>query len=113
MVVKSSFLSVRQKQVFDFIHSRTDAKVFYHSCGSVYDLIPDFIPVAGFLDDIAVAAFVLNTLLNNIDPEIVRRHWAGEDDILVIVRRVIDSADKMIGKGMYQRIERLIKTKLQ
>ena len=45
MVVKSSFLSVRQKQVFDFIHSRTDVKVFYHSCGSVYDLIPEFIEI--------------------------------------------------------------------
>jgi len=45
MVVKSSFLSVRQKQVFDFINSRTDAKVFYHSCGSVYDLIPEAIEI--------------------------------------------------------------------
>lgn len=79
---------------------------------SPVDLIPDFIPVAGFLDDIAVAAFVLNTLLNNINPEIVRRHWAGEDDILEIVRRVIQAADDMIGKGMYRRIERLIKSKL-
>jgi uroporphyrinogen decarboxylase len=45
MAVKSYFLSVRQKQVFDFIHSRTDAKVFYHSCGSVYDLIPEVIEI--------------------------------------------------------------------
>ena len=33
----------RKKRLFDFIHSRTKAKIFYHSCGSVYDLIPDFI----------------------------------------------------------------------
>lgn len=37
------FVKPRHKRLFDFIHSKTDAKIFYHSCGSVYDLIPDFI----------------------------------------------------------------------
>jgi uroporphyrinogen decarboxylase len=39
------FVKPRQKRIFDFIHSRSNAKVFYHSCGSVYDLIPDFIDI--------------------------------------------------------------------
>ena len=37
------FVKPRKKRLFDFIHSRTKAKIFYHSCGSVYDLVPDFI----------------------------------------------------------------------
>ena len=37
------FIKPRHKQIFDFIHSRTKAKIFYHSCGAVSDLIPDFI----------------------------------------------------------------------
>jgi uroporphyrinogen decarboxylase len=37
------FVKPRKKKMFDFIHSKTKAKVFYHSCGSVYDYIPDFI----------------------------------------------------------------------
>lgn len=39
------FIKPRQKRIFDFIHSKTGAKVFYHSCGSVYDLVPDFIDI--------------------------------------------------------------------
>jgi len=31
------------KRLYDFIHSKTRAKVFMHSCGSVFDLIPDLI----------------------------------------------------------------------
>ncbi len=31
------------RQLYDFIHSRTDAKVFMHSCGSVFDIIGDLI----------------------------------------------------------------------
>ena len=38
-----TYVKPRKKRLFDFIHSRTKAKVFYHSCGSVYDLVPDFI----------------------------------------------------------------------
>jgi len=39
------FIKPRHKQLFDFIHSKTKAKVFLHSCGSVYDLIPDLIEI--------------------------------------------------------------------
>jgi len=37
------FIKPRHKQLFDFIRSKTNAKIFLHSCGSVYDLIPDLI----------------------------------------------------------------------
>jgi uroporphyrinogen decarboxylase len=33
----------RHKKLFDFIRSKTKARIFLHSCGSVYDLIPDLI----------------------------------------------------------------------
>lgn len=39
----SKFIKPLHKRIFDFIHSKTKAKIFLHSCGSVYDLIPDFI----------------------------------------------------------------------
>jgi len=34
-----------QKELFTFIKERTDAKIFYHSCGDVYPLIPDLIEI--------------------------------------------------------------------
>ena len=33
------------KEMFDFIHSKTDAKIFFHSCGSIRALVPDLIDV--------------------------------------------------------------------
>ena len=35
------FIKPRHKQLFGFIRSKTNARIFLHSCGSVYDLIPD------------------------------------------------------------------------
>jgi len=31
------------KEMFDYIHSKSDAKIFFHSCGSVRSVIPDLI----------------------------------------------------------------------
>lgn len=35
----------RHKQLYDYIHAHTNAKLFLHSCGCIYDLIPDLIEV--------------------------------------------------------------------
>jgi len=39
------FIKPRQRRLFEFIHSKTTAKIFYHCCGSVYDIIPDLIEI--------------------------------------------------------------------
>jgi uroporphyrinogen decarboxylase len=31
------------KELFDFIHARTKAKIFFHSCGAIRPVIPDLI----------------------------------------------------------------------
>ncbi len=33
----------RHKELFDFIHSSSDAKIFFHSCGAIRPVIPDLI----------------------------------------------------------------------
>ena len=50
------------------------------------DLIPDFIPVAGQLDDAIVAAFALRYVIRTTPREIVVEHWHGDPDTL---RRVL------------------------
>ncbi len=47
----------RQKELIDFIKSKTDAKVLFHCDGAVYDLIPDFIDIGiDILQPIQVSA---------------------------------------------------------
>ena len=57
---------------------------------SPIELIPDFIPGIGQLDDIAIAAFVLDQMLNRIPENIVREHWDGDEDILQVVKEILD-----------------------
>jgi uroporphyrinogen decarboxylase len=39
------FIKPCHRSIYDFIHSKTEAKIFMHSCGSIYDIIPDLIEI--------------------------------------------------------------------
>ena len=41
------------------------------------DLVPDFIPVAGQLDDAIIVALVLRAVLRADGPELLLEHWPG------------------------------------
>jgi uncharacterized membrane protein YkvA (DUF1232 family) len=53
---------------------------------SPIDLVPDFIPIAGSLDDAIVAAFALRFVVRASSPEIVAEHWPGDPATL---RRIL------------------------
>ncbi len=74
------------------VPARTKATLFILGgyLASPYDLIPDFIPGVGQLDDIAIIAFVLDQMLNRIPEDIVREHWEGDEDILQVVKEILD-----------------------
>ncbi len=42
-----------------------------------FDLVPDFIPVAGQLDDVIIVALVLRSLLRSVGPDKIHSHWPG------------------------------------
>ena len=73
------------------------------------DLIPEAIagPI-GYLDDISIAAYVLNSIVNNTSPEVVRKHWAGEKDVLDVIQQILKKADEMVGSGLWKKLKRLI-----
>jgi uncharacterized membrane protein YkvA (DUF1232 family) len=53
-----------------------------------FDLVPDFIPVAGQLDDAVVVAFVLRRVARG-DPGLLVEHWPGPKSSLDFVLRLV------------------------
>ena len=52
------------------------------------DLVPDFIPVAGQLDDVIIAAVALRYALRSGGPQLLQEHWPGPAVSLNAVMRV-------------------------
>jgi uncharacterized membrane protein YkvA (DUF1232 family) len=55
------------------------------------DVVPDFIPVVGQLDDLIVVALALRYLLRAVTPELLREHWPGPNSSLELVIRAARS----------------------
>jgi uncharacterized membrane protein YkvA (DUF1232 family) len=71
---------------------------------SPIDLIPDFLPGVGHLDDLILAAFALDQILNRVPEDLVREHWDGDEDILEVVRDVLDIASGLIPERLRRRL---------
>jgi uncharacterized membrane protein YkvA (DUF1232 family) len=54
---------------------------------SPIDLLPEFLPVLGPLDDAVVAALVLRYLVRRAGVEVVRAHWRGDPGTLELILR--------------------------
>jgi uncharacterized membrane protein YkvA (DUF1232 family) len=52
------------------------------------DLVPDFVPVIGYADDVVIAAATLRSVVRGAGPEVVRRHWPGTTDGLASLWRL-------------------------
>lgn len=55
---------------------------------SPLDVVPDFIPVIGYADDVIIVALVLRSVIRSAGPEPLRRHWPGTPAGLLIIERL-------------------------
>jgi uncharacterized membrane protein YkvA (DUF1232 family) len=69
------------------------------------DIIPDFIPVIGYMDDLVLVVLGLNLILNDIDHKILRDNWSGEGDILEQLQKITSLAERFLDRNILQKIK--------
>lgn len=50
-----------------------------------FDLVPDFIPIAGHVDDVLVVALTLRAVLKGTRGDLLREHWPGSPSSLALL----------------------------
>lgn len=69
------------------------------------DIIPDFIPIIGYVDDLVLLVLGLNIVLNDIDQKILTDNWSGEGDVLMQMQKITAVAEKFLDRNILQRIK--------
>lgn len=54
---------------------------------SPIDLIPDWVPAAGYLDDVLMLGFVVSYVLGRVPQDVIREHWGEDIETLESLRR--------------------------
>lgn len=74
---------------------------------SPLDFIPELVfgPM-GYLDDVVVSALILDQFINHVNPQLLTKHWAGEKDVLMVIRNIIVNVNQIVGSGVWKKIRK-------
>ena len=73
------------------------------------DIIPDFIPFIGQVDDAYLLAISILRLLNRADRRVVMDHWRGGTDI----KELVDSVSKIAEFFLPSRVKNVLRGKIE
>jgi uncharacterized membrane protein YkvA (DUF1232 family) len=74
------------------------------------DIMPEgLIGPLGYIDDLVFAVYLLNKMLTDTDPEVLREHWSGGEDVLETIRKVLQAADNLVGSDILGKIKKTMK----
>lgn len=76
---------------------------------SPLDLLPEAaLGPIGYLDDVAMAAWVIDGLIKTAGEDLVIEHWAGETDVIAAVAKIVGAANDLLGSGLVKKLRAVV-----
>lgn len=60
------------------------------------DLIPDWLPGIGRLDDLIMLCVALDSVLNHVPQKVLDDHWQGDQAVLDTIRSIVSTAVEFV-----------------
>ena len=73
---------------------------------SPVDLIPDFVPVAGQVDDLAAAVLVVTDMMKSAPKEAVLDNWSGPPQVIGTLETTLDVAGEILKRDVLGALSR-------
>lgn len=107
------FLALIANLLRDYRISATDkailATVVAYALNPV-DIVPDWIPFFGLVDDFYLIVLALFRLLARADESILREYWTGPEDVIITMKRGLDAVTQLlpprIKRALVARVEK-------
>ena len=71
------------------------------------DVVPDFIPVVGQVDDVLLLSYGIRHIIEVAGADIVLEHWDGSQDVLELVSSITGFAANLLPKRIRILLNRL------
>ncbi|MGG7212715.1 YkvA family protein [Clostridium nigeriense] len=68
------------------------------------DIIPDNIPFIGKIDEIAVAFFALERIIDDVSINIILENWEGKNDIVLVIKNIIEYVVNFTGAKNVEKV---------
>ncbi len=79
---------------------------------SPFDLFPEgIIGPIGYLDDIAISAYVVKKIIKKAGEEKVKKYWPGEEDLLFSIENILETVDKYLGSGLWKKLVNFVESR--
>ncbi len=73
------------------------------------DIMPEaVIGPTGFADDLLLMVLMLHRVLQSVPREVVLEHWAGDADLIEVIRSVLARAEDLVGGRVLSRLRRMV-----
>jgi uncharacterized membrane protein YkvA (DUF1232 family) len=74
------------------------------------DLMPDWVPFTGLVDDIYLVALAIMRLILRVDEKVLKDNWKGPDDIIFLVKKFTNVATAFlpfrIRRSILEKVDR-------
>ncbi len=70
------------------------------------DIIPDFIPVIGFVDDLIIVAYALDQILKYTDEQVILDNWSGKTDLIITIKKILAVIDSTVCQRLLLKTKR-------